>query len=153
VSFSSIEKLEVRNKTTGKLADYVVPNPDGTFSALLAMNEGKNTLEVYARSTDGTEGRREVTVSFLANAEAQQLSPRMLAQRNRLLENRLLDLQRRNIEIKADADEETRRQLKLEIDGERKRAQERSEKMRREVEVSVDKDKQAQQQQQDSAPK
>jgi hypothetical protein len=156
VSFSSIEKLEVRNKTTGKLADYVVPNPDGTFSALLAMNEGKNTLEVYARSTDGTEGRREVTVSFLAGAEAQQLSPRMMAQRNRLLENRLLDLQRRNIEIKTEEDEATRRQLKVEIDEERKKAQERSEKMRKEVEVSVEKDKQAQQQkqeQQDSAPK
>ena len=144
VSFSSIEKLEVRNKTTGKLADYVVPNPDGTFSALLPMNEGKNTLEVYARSTDGTEGRREVTVSFLAGAEAQELSPRMMAQRNRLLENRLLDLQRRNIEIKADADEETRRQLKVEIEDERKKAQERSEKMRREVEVSVEKQKQEQ---------
>jgi hypothetical protein len=64
------------------------------------MNPGKNTVEVYARSTDGTDGRREVTVSFLPGASTQELSPRQVAQRNRLLENRLLDLQRRNVEIR-----------------------------------------------------
>jgi hypothetical protein len=139
VSFSSIERLEVRNKTTGKMAEYVVPNPDGTFSALVPMNPGKNTVEVYARSTDGTEGRREVSVSFLAGADPQELSPRLLGQRNRLLENRLLDLQRRNVEIQAEANEDTRRALKVEIDNERKKAQEKAEKSRKEVEVSVDK--------------
>jgi len=139
VSFSSIERLEVRNKTTGKMAEYVVPNPDGTFSALVPMNTGKNTVEVYARSTDGTEGKREVTVSFLAGAEPQELSPRLLGQRNRLLENRLLDLQRRNVEIQAEANEDTRRALKLEIDHERQQAQEKAEKARKEVDVSVDK--------------
>jgi hypothetical protein len=139
VSFSSIERLEVRNKTTGKMADYVVPNPDGSFSALLAMSEGKNTIEVYARSTDGTEGRREVSVNFLPGAEAQELSPRLLGQRNRLLENRLLDLQRRNVEIQAEANEDTRRALKVEIEQERKKAEESAEKRRREVEVSVEK--------------
>jgi hypothetical protein len=139
VSFSSIERLEVRNKTSGKMAEYVVPNADGTFSALVPMETGKNTLEVYARSTDGTEGRREVSVSFLAGAEPQELSPRLLGQRNRLLENRLLDLQRRNVEIQAEANEDTRRALKVEIDNERKKAQEKAEKARKDVEVSVDK--------------
>ena len=139
VSFSSIERLEVRNKTTGKMADYVVPNPDGSFSALLPMDEGKNVVEVYARSTDGTEGRREVSVSFLKGASAQELSPRQLGQRNRLLENRLLDLQRRSVEIQAEANEDTRRALKVEIEQERKKAEEAAEKRRREVEVSVDK--------------
>jgi len=138
VSFSSIERLEVRNKTTGKLADYVIPNPDGTFSALVGMNEGKNTVEVYARSTDGTEGRREVTVSFLAGAEPQELSARMLAQRNRLLENRLLDLQKRNVEIQAEANEDTRKVLQVQIEQERKKAQEAAEKMRKEVEISAE---------------
>jgi len=138
VSFSSIERLEVRNKTTGKMAEYVVPNPDGTFSALVPMNTGKNTVEVYARSTDGTEGKREVSVSFLAGADPQELSPRLLGQRNRLLENRLLDLQRRNVEIQAEANEDTRRALKVEIDKERKKAQEKAEERRKEVDVSVD---------------
>jgi hypothetical protein len=125
----------VKNKTTGKAAEYVVPNPDGSFSALVPVSSGKNTLEVYARSSDGTEGRREVRVNFLAGADAQELSPRLLAQRNRLLENRLLDLQRRNVEIKAEADEDTRRALRVEIENERKKAEEHAEQKRREVEV------------------
>ena len=139
VSFSSIEKLEVRNKTTGKMAEYVVPNPDGSFSALLAMNEGKNTVEVYARSADGTDGRREVTVSFLPGAVAQELSPRQLAQRNRLLENRLLDLQRRSVEIQAEAKEDMRRELQLEIEKERKAAEDSAAKVRKDVQISVEK--------------
>ncbi|MFI5317112.1 MAG: VWA domain-containing protein [Myxococcota bacterium] len=141
VSFSSIERLEIRNKTTGKMADYVVPNPDGSFSALLPMNEGVNVLEAYARSSDGTEGRREVSVTYLAGASAQELSPRMLGQRNRLLENRLLDLQRRNVEIQAEANEDTRKALKVEIEKERKQAEDAAAAKRGEVDVSVDKDK------------
>ncbi len=139
VSFSSIEKLEVKNKTANKAAEFVVPNPDGSFSALVPMNTGKNTIEVFAKSTDGTEGRREVSVSFMAGADAQELSPRLLAQRNRLLENHLLNLQRRNVEIKADADEETRRALRVEIDRERKEAEAAVAK-RREVEVNVERE-------------
>jgi Mg-chelatase subunit ChlD len=137
VSFSSIEALEVRNKTTGKVADYLTPNPDGSFSALVAMKEGANTIEVYARSTDGTQGRREVTVNFLAGAEAQELPPRLLAQRNRLLENRLLDLQRRSVEIQAEANEDARRALKIEIENERKKAQE-STARRKDIRIKVE---------------
>src|SRR5262249_44387308 len=127
------------NKTTGKMAEYVVPNPDGSFSALLPMNEGKNTVEVYARSTDGTDGRREVTVSFLPGASTQELSPRQVAMRNRLLENRLLDLQRRNIEIQAEAKEDMRRELQVEIEKERKAAEESAAKVRKDVQISVEK--------------
>jgi hypothetical protein len=141
VSFSSIEKLEVRNKTTGKMAEYVVPNPDGTFSALLPMNPGKNTVEVYARSTDGTDGRREVTVSFLPGASTQELSPRQVAQRNRLLENRLLDLQRRNVEIQAEAKEDMRRDLQIEIEKERKAAVDSTAKVRKDIQISAEKAK------------
>ena len=139
VSFSSIEKLEVRNKTTGKMADYTVPEPDGSFTSLVPMQEGKNTVEVYARSTDGTDGRREVTVSFLAGANPQELTPHQLAQRNRLLENRLLDLQRRNVEIQAEAKEDIRRELQVEIEKERKAAEESAAKVRKDVQVSVEK--------------
>jgi len=139
VSFSSIEKLEVRNKTTGKMAEYVVPNPDGTFSALVPMNEGKNTVEVYARSTDGTDGRKEVTVSFLPGASPQELTPRQVAMRNRLLENRLLDLQRRNVEIQAEAKEDIRRELQVEIEKERQAAEDSAAKVRKDVQISVEK--------------
>jgi hypothetical protein len=138
VSFSDIEKLEVRNKTTGAAAEQLITNPDGSFQALLAMKEGENVVEAFARSTDGTTGRREVKVKFLAGAEAQVLTPRMVAQRNRLLENRLLELQRRRVEIQTEADEEVRRDLQVEIEKEREAAKAASEKQRKEIELSVE---------------
>ena len=78
-------------------------------------------------------------MSFLPGAEPQELSPRLLAQRNRLLENRLLDLQRRNVEIQAEAKEDIRRELQVEIEKERKAAEESAAKVRKDVEVSVEK--------------
>lgn len=138
VNFSEIEELEVRNKTTGELASQLISNADGSFSGLLEMREGDNVIEAYARSTDGTSGRREITVRFLAGAEAQVLTPRMVAQRNRLLENRLLDLQRRRLDIQTEADEEIRRDLQVEIEQEREKAKAASERMRKEIELSVE---------------
>jgi len=138
VSFSEIELLEVRNKTTGALASQLISNADGSFSALLEMKEGENIIEAYARSTDGTAGRHEIRVRFLAGAEPQVLSPRMVAQRNRLLENRLLELQRRRVDIQTEADEEIRHDLKVEIEKEREQAKAASERMRKEIELSVE---------------
>jgi hypothetical protein len=140
VNFSEIEKLEVRNKTSGELASQLITNPDGSFSALLSVKEGENTIEAYARSTDGTEGRREVKVKFLPGAATPELTPRQVAQRNRLLENRLLDLQRRRVEIQTESNEETRRELQVEIEKEREKAKARAEKVRRELELNVEKD-------------
>lgn len=140
VNFSDIETLELKNKTTGAAASQLISNADGSFSALVDMKEGENTIEAFARSTDGTEGRREVVVKFLPGATAQELAPRMVAQRNRLLENRLLDLQRRRVEIQAEANEDVRRELQVEIEQEREKAKVASEKMRRELELNVEKD-------------
>jgi hypothetical protein len=117
------------------------------------MKEGENTIEAYARSTDGTEGRREVMVKFLPGATAQQLSPRMVAQRNRLLENRLLDLQRRRVEIQAEANEDVRRELQVEIEKEREKAKVAADKMRRELDLNVEQNgKQSETEKQPSAP-
>jgi hypothetical protein len=140
VNFSDIETLEVKNKTTGTMASQLISNADGSFSALVDMKEGENTIEAFARSTDGTEGRREVVVKFLPGATTQELAPRMISQRNRLLENRLLDLQRRRVEIQAEANEDVRRELQVEIEKEREKAKAASEKMRRELDLNVEKD-------------
>jgi hypothetical protein len=138
VDFAEIQKLEIFNKTTGKLAEYTVRNPDGSFSALLPMREGDNTVEVYARATNDSEARRQVTVTFLPNAAVQSLPPRLLAQRNRLMENRLLDLQRRRLQIETERDEEVRRQLEIELDEQRAKAKAASEEMRKALEVEVE---------------
>jgi hypothetical protein len=138
VTFAEIQELKVRNKTNGKVAEYLTKNADGTFSALLPMEEGENTLEVYARSTNNTEARRSIHVTFLPNAEVQALSPRLVAQRNRLLENRLLDLQRRRLQIQTERDDDVRRGLEVEIEQERQAARERAEEQRKQLEIRVE---------------
>ncbi len=137
VNFAEIQTLDVRNKTTEESAEYIMRNPDGSFSALVPMIEGENTVEVYARSTNESEARREVTVTFLPNAAVPRLPPRLLAQRNRLMENLLLDLQRRRLMIQTERDDEVRRQLQIEIEEQRKKANAASDQMRREIEVEV----------------
>ena len=72
------------------------------------MKEGMNTVEVYARSSDGTEVTRRIKLKYLEGANSMPLDPRLLAQRNRLLENRLMDLRRRSMEIQTDRDETVR---------------------------------------------
>ncbi len=135
VSFAEIETLEIMNRTTQTPPASQIQNPDGTFSALLPMREGKNTIEVFARATDGSEARRRINVTFLGNAPVPGLSPRQRAQRNRLLKNRLLQLQKRSLEIQMERDESLRR--KLEIEMERKKANIRSEEQRKELELEL----------------
>ncbi|MEE9282215.1 MAG: vWA domain-containing protein [Myxococcota bacterium] len=138
VSFAEIQELRVRNRTNGQTADQLIQNADGTFSALLPMDVGENTLEVYARSTNATEARRQIRVTFLPDAKVQALSPRLVAQRNRLLENRLLDLQRRRLQIESERDDEVRRGLTRELEIEREKARERAEEQRKQLEIRVE---------------
>lgn len=138
VDFAQIDELRVHNKTTSDPASYVVRNPDGSFSALLPMRDGKNVIEVYARANDGTESRQYVRVKFLPEADMQRLDARLTSQRNRLLENRLLDLKQKSLEIREERDETVRRDLMLEIERERAEAEAKAEDKRRELEIDVE---------------
>ncbi len=138
VSFAEIEELEIVNKTTNAPASYQIQNPDGTYSALLPMQEGTNVIQVSARSTDGSTARHRVAVRFLADAKVQSLTPRDIAQRNRLLENRLLELQKKRLEMEIQRDEAIRRDLKLAIEEQRRQAERRSEALRRELEIEIE---------------
>jgi hypothetical protein len=139
ITFSDIEKLELANRTSGAEPTQFARNADGSFTALLKLEEGPNVLELYARSTDGSEGRRQVQVSWAPGADAQALDARQLAAKNRLLENQLLELQRRSVDIEADRDEKVREALREEVRQERKKAEEKAAVARRELEIEAEK--------------
>jgi hypothetical protein len=122
VKFSEIEALEVVNLTTRQTAEFALRSADGSFSALVPMVEGDNTVEVHARTTDGTESRKRVTLRFLADAQTQPLSPALLAARNRLMEARLMDLKQRSLDVQVARDEGTRKALQMEIERSREAA-------------------------------
>jgi hypothetical protein len=140
VSFADIAELRIENHTTRRGAEYQIQNADGSFSALVPLREGENLLEVYARSSEGTEARRRVTVRYLPGEQAQLLDPALIAQRNRLLENRLQALQRRSVELEVARDQEIRKELRIEIERERREAVERSGPRRKELEVEVERE-------------
>ena len=102
------------------------------------MSEGKNRVEIFARATDGSEARRTLDLRFLANGQVQPLNPRLVAQRNRLLENRLLDLQSRSLQIEQERDEQIRQSLRVEIEKEREEAVRRADEARKRLQIDVE---------------
>ena len=137
-NFADIDELRIKNLTTKKPASYKIMNADGSFSALVPMKPGMNTLEVYARATDGTERTQRVKVKYVEGAGTPAMDPRLIAQRNRLLENRLTELKNRRLEIQTERDESVRQELKDQIARERATAEERAKEMRRELELEVE---------------
>ena len=97
-----------------------------------------NTVEVVAKASDGTVARRRVKVKFMKDGKIEGLDGRLLAQRNRLMENRLLDLKRRSLEIQTEQAEAVRGDLLKEIERERQAARELAEKQRKELELEVE---------------
>jgi hypothetical protein len=137
-NFAEIADLKITNKTTKQPASYVIKNADGSFSALVKMKPGMNTIEVYARATDGITSRKRIKLKFVENAGPQALDQRLLVQRNRLLENQLLDLKRRRLEIETERDETVRQELMVEIERERAEALEKAREQRRELDIEVE---------------
>jgi hypothetical protein len=140
VNFANIESVHVRNETTGSDADELTTNADGSFGALVPLRPGPNTLSVTARTTDGSEAHRVVDVTYVAGAPELTLSPELLVQRNRLLEQKLLDLRRGRIAAERAKAEQARKELALEIERERAKAQERAAQQRKELDLEVEKD-------------
>jgi len=82
VKFASIEELRIRNRTSGLEAVDQLHNADGTYAALVPVQEGLNTIEVMAQSTDGSIERVEITT----RVGTEPLTDRQGADRARLLE-------------------------------------------------------------------
>ena len=137
-NFAEIAELQITNKTTRQKATHVIKNADGSFSALVPMKPGMNTIEVYARATDGMSSRKRIRLKYVESAGPQVLDARLMAQRNRLLENQLLELKRRRLEIQTERDEKVRQELMIEIERERQAAFEKAREQRRELEIEVE---------------
>ena len=137
VRFTEIESVRVSNRTTGADADDVQLNADGSWSALVPLAVGRNEIEVVATADDGRTAS-ETTVLQHAPGEAEPAVPReLVAQRNRLLERRLLELRRGRIASERAVAEKTRKELRIEIEQERAKAAERAERQRKELDIEV----------------
>ena len=138
VRFSNVEELAVKNLSTEAVSEQVLVNADGSWSALVPLQAGKNRLEVTARASDGAEAREEVTVSYAPGAPAPAIPRELVAQRNRLLEQKLLELRQETKTVELEAVSRARKELALEIEREREQARQRAEQQRKELQLEVD---------------
>ncbi len=136
VSFANVERLELRNLTANTDAQEVLIKADGSWSALVPLEAGKNRVSVTAYGSDGSSLTEEVTLQYAPDAPSPTLPREFVTRRNQLLERRLIELKRESDEMV----EQTRRELKIEIDRERAEARERAERQRKELELKVDPD-------------
>jgi hypothetical protein len=140
VSFANVESISVRNTTTGQDAFHVRSHADGSWDALVPLAPGKNELEIVARASDGAEGRATRVVHYAPGSADPYLPEALVAKRNELLEQRLIDLRRGRVEAERTAAEQARKELALEIERERAAATEAAERQRKELELEVEED-------------
>jgi len=137
VRFTEIETVRVHNLTTDTEADHVQLNADGSWTALVPLEIGANDIEILAIADDGRTATEKIRLQH-APGEVDPVVPReLVAQRNRLLERKLLELRRGRIAQERAAAEQARKELQIEIQRERAKAAEQAERQRKELEIEV----------------
>ncbi|MDH3686255.1 MAG: hypothetical protein OEP95_08510 [Myxococcales bacterium] len=140
VNLANIEEITVRNLTNDRDADELIVSADGSWSALVPLEPGKNNIEVTVTASDGQVLRRELQLQHAPGADMPALPPQHVARRNRLLQERLLDLKRQGKEVELRAADEMRRELALQIERDRDAAQARADAQRKELQLEIGRD-------------
>jgi len=138
VSFANIAEVKVRNISSGESAFQARIHADGSWDALVPLQEGENRFEVSARSSDGAEAIRHVTVQHVPGADSPFLPAELVPKHNELLEARLAALRHDRLEAERQRHEEMRRELVLEIERERAAAVERAARQRKELQLEIE---------------
>ncbi|MCP5059124.1 MAG: VWA domain-containing protein [bacterium] len=138
VSFANIEAIEVTNQTTGEAATELRIQADGSYGALVPVRTGLNRIRVLARASDGSETSAEVSVGHAEGVKPVRLPRELVALRNQLLQERLMNLKRGRIAAERDEAERTRKDLLLDIREERARAQERAAEQTKDLQLEVE---------------
>ena len=125
VAIPVVQKVTVRNTTTGEPARMVQLNPDGTFDSLVPVKAGPNILEVVANASDGSFATQSISVNY--QPTTQKLLDVTVDQAKNL--DKLLDI-RVNQDKSAGG---PNKDLFIEIELERQKAIQQAEQQRREL--------------------
>jgi Mg-chelatase subunit ChlD len=131
VRLADITGVQISNLTTRRPAEQVRLESDGWFGGIVALARGRNRIEIRAYARDGRRIIRVVDARLGEGAPAQELPPRLMARRTRMLEKRLdhtreytrqLEAQRRE-KLRAELEKQmrekrSRRSRALDIEGE-----------------------------------
>ena len=64
ISVVGVDYVQIVNQTTGQKATQIRLAADGFFSSAVPVAEGRNQIDVYARASDGSNGRDSITVIY-----------------------------------------------------------------------------------------
>jgi len=138
VSFANLEDVRLNNLTTGDAADPFRVTADGSWGGFIKLAPGANQIEVTALSDDGSEGTKFITLNFSPEAPEQSIPRALTTQRNRLLEDCLVNLKQVRMKTEERRNDEVRRELKLEIERERAQARQRAEDQSKRLDISIE---------------
>ncbi len=138
VSFANLSEVRAINTTTGKEADPFRVTADGSWGGFLKLDPGPNQIEISAVSDDGSERKEVLTLHFSPEAPELPVPRALTTQRNRLLEDCLLNLKQVRMKTEERRNDEIRRELKLEIERERAQARQRAEEQGKRLDISID---------------
>ena len=69
ISIVGVEYVQVFNQTSGQKATNLRLAADGFFSSAVPVVEGRNQIEVLARSSDGSSGRATITIVYQSGTQ------------------------------------------------------------------------------------
>jgi hypothetical protein len=133
-SRAKFDGVAVRNTTTDRIARDLIARPDGSWAALVDLEEGENRIEVTATRHGADPEVHSVVVLNDAIKEPTPIPETLQAKHRELLE----DCLRRETGKRLTLEAEVRDRLVQEIERERRRALERSREQRKHLELDVE---------------
>jgi hypothetical protein len=137
VSFANLSEVRVHNTTTKADADPFRTTVDGTWGGFIKLQPGANLVEIMARADDGTEMTATLSLTFEPEAPDQVIPRDLMVQRNRLLEDCLVNLKRVRMKAEEERNDQVRRELRIEIERERVKARARADEQRKKLQIGI----------------
>jgi len=103
ISIVGVDYLQIVNQTTGQKATQLRLAADGFFSSAVPVAEGRNQIDVYARASDGSNGRDSITV-FYQSGTQKSLDLEVFLEKERKLKLEVERLGRSATEIQRDVE-------------------------------------------------
>jgi hypothetical protein len=64
MSAVGVDYVQIVNQTSGQKASQLRVAADGFFSAAVPVIEGRNQIDVFARASDGSNGKDSITINY-----------------------------------------------------------------------------------------
>jgi len=103
ISVVGVDYVQIVNQTTGQKATQMRLAADGFFSSAVPVIEGRNQIDVYARASDGANGRDSITV-FYQTGTQKSLDLEVFLEKERKLKLEVERLGRSPAEIQRDVE-------------------------------------------------